>query len=266
MENYEEERDVISFEENKSEEKEISFEESLEELENIVNRLESGDVPLDDAISEFNRAMILVKACDDKLKNAEKAIAKIVRENDDVVDYFCKRINATKRSDFIWTLAKNPKYQLVGGIIKKEMENEQHWFFNVENPFECFADAIEYINDENLRKQVLTEFENSAQLISNVQNGEVVVTSRLKACSLLLESENFKTIVKKVEKELAEKNKEEWTGNISVVGNLLIVAATTVVLKGFGVFDGNYIIVRASHGISNGYTTSFDVRRCLSGY
>ena len=87
MENYEEERDVISFEENKSEEKEISFEESLEELENILNRLESGDVPLDDAISEFNRAMILVKACDDKLKNAEKAIAKIVRENDDVVDF-----------------------------------------------------------------------------------------------------------------------------------------------------------------------------------
>ena len=36
MENYEEERDVISFEENKSEEKEISFEESLEELENKI--------------------------------------------------------------------------------------------------------------------------------------------------------------------------------------------------------------------------------------
>ena len=86
MENYEE-KDVITFEEAKDEEKEISFEESLEELENIVNRLESGDVPLDDAINEFNRAMILVKACDDKLKNAEKAIAKIVKENDDVVDF-----------------------------------------------------------------------------------------------------------------------------------------------------------------------------------
>lgn len=85
MENYEE-NDIISFEEGK-EEKEISFEESLEELESIVNRLESGDVPLDDAITEFNRAMILVKACDDKLKNAEKAIAKIVKENDDVVDF-----------------------------------------------------------------------------------------------------------------------------------------------------------------------------------
>ena len=49
--------------------------------------MESGDVPLDDAINEFNRAMVLVKACDDKLKNAEKAIAKIVKENDDVVDF-----------------------------------------------------------------------------------------------------------------------------------------------------------------------------------
>ncbi|MBQ5345374.1 MAG: transcriptional regulator, partial [Acidaminococcaceae bacterium] len=67
-------------------------------------------------------------------------------------------------------------------------------------------------------------------------------------------------------KRLREKNKEEWTGNISVVGNLLIVAANTVALQGFGVFDGNYIIVRASHSISNGYTTSFDVRRCLDGY
>ena len=35
----------------------LSFEESLEKLEEIVNRLEKGDVPLDDAIDEFNKAM-----------------------------------------------------------------------------------------------------------------------------------------------------------------------------------------------------------------
>lgn len=180
-------------------------------------------------------AYLLAKYCDDfsfpQMQHVGQSASGInsvknlfAEENDDVVDYFCKRINATKRSDFIWTLAKNPKYQLVGGIIKKEMENEQHWFFNVENPFECFADAIEYINDENLRKQVLTEFENSAQLISNVQNGEAVVTSRLKACSLLLESENFKTIVKKVEKELAEKNKEEWAKALNDNTELLNIA------------------------------------------
>ena len=75
-------------ESSKEEKKEnLSFEESLEELERIVNRLETGDVPLDDAIDEFNKAMILVKECDEKLSNAEKAIAKIVNENKEVVDF-----------------------------------------------------------------------------------------------------------------------------------------------------------------------------------
>ena len=38
----------------------LSFEESLEKLEEIVKKLETGDVPLDDAIDEFNKAMQLV--------------------------------------------------------------------------------------------------------------------------------------------------------------------------------------------------------------
>jgi Exonuclease VII small subunit. len=34
----------------------LSFEESLEKLEEIVNKLENGDVPLDDAIDEFKNS------------------------------------------------------------------------------------------------------------------------------------------------------------------------------------------------------------------
>ena len=66
---------------------ELSFEESLEQLEEIVNKLESGDVPLDDAIDEFTKAMNLVKVCNVKLNNAEEAIAKIVQDNGDIVDF-----------------------------------------------------------------------------------------------------------------------------------------------------------------------------------
>ena len=66
---------------------ELSFEESLEQLEEIVNKLESGDVPLDDAIDEFTKAMNLVKLCNTKLNNAEEAIAKIVQDNGDIVDF-----------------------------------------------------------------------------------------------------------------------------------------------------------------------------------
>ncbi len=70
-----------------AEKKELSFEESLEQLEEIVKKLEVGDVPLDDAINEFNKAMKLSKVCDDKLKSAEEAITKLVKENGEVVDF-----------------------------------------------------------------------------------------------------------------------------------------------------------------------------------
>ena len=68
-------------------EKSFSFEEKLDELEKIVNKLETGQVPLDDAIEEFKRAMVLVKECDEKLNSAQEAIAKIVTENNDVIDF-----------------------------------------------------------------------------------------------------------------------------------------------------------------------------------
>lgn len=67
--------------------KEKSFEENMSELESIVENLEKGDVSLDDAIEEFQKAMSLIKSCDSKLKEAENTIAKIVDENGDVVDF-----------------------------------------------------------------------------------------------------------------------------------------------------------------------------------
>ena len=65
----------------------LSFEESLAKLEEIVNKLENGDVPLDDAIEEFKNAMELVKICNDKLNAAEESIAKIVEDNGDLIEF-----------------------------------------------------------------------------------------------------------------------------------------------------------------------------------
>ena len=65
----------------------LSFEESLEKLEEIVKKLENGDVPLDDAIDEFGNAMQLVKICEDKLSKAEESIAKIVQDNGELKNF-----------------------------------------------------------------------------------------------------------------------------------------------------------------------------------
>lgn len=70
-----------------AEKKELSFEENLEKLEEIVKKLESGEVPLDDAIKEFNEAMKLAQKCDEKLKNAEEAITKIVNADSSIQDF-----------------------------------------------------------------------------------------------------------------------------------------------------------------------------------
>ena len=69
------------------EKNEKSFEENLQDLETIVKNLESGNVPLDDAINKFNEAMKIAKDCNDKLKNAEESINKILKENGKLEDF-----------------------------------------------------------------------------------------------------------------------------------------------------------------------------------
>ena len=61
--------------------KEKTFEEKLKELETIVNELESGEIDLDSSIEKYTNAMKLVKECDEKLKNVEEQVNKIVTEN-----------------------------------------------------------------------------------------------------------------------------------------------------------------------------------------
>lgn len=65
----------------------LSFEKSLEKLENIVHELESGNIELDKAIEKYTEAMKLVKSCSDKLKEATKKVNKILTENGELVDF-----------------------------------------------------------------------------------------------------------------------------------------------------------------------------------
>lgn len=66
---------------------EKSFEENLNELEKIVKELENGEVNLDDAIQQYSNAMNLSKICSEKLKNAEEAINKIVKDDGSIEEF-----------------------------------------------------------------------------------------------------------------------------------------------------------------------------------
>jgi exodeoxyribonuclease VII small subunit len=57
--------------------KELSFERSLKELEQIVSRLERGDVELEESITIWERGEALKDHCDRLLKQAEMRVEKI---------------------------------------------------------------------------------------------------------------------------------------------------------------------------------------------
>ena len=65
----------------KDKENELNIEENIKKLESIVKELESGEVPLDDAINKFMEASNIARLCDEKLKNATDSINKIMEQD-----------------------------------------------------------------------------------------------------------------------------------------------------------------------------------------
>ena len=68
----------------KNNNKDLSFEDSLKKLENIVEQLESGDVDLDKSVELYEKGMNLKKICEEKLKKVENQIKKIKVENNKI--------------------------------------------------------------------------------------------------------------------------------------------------------------------------------------
>jgi exodeoxyribonuclease VII small subunit len=60
---------------------EISFEDALLELEGIVEKLETGQLSLDESLGLFEKGIKLVKECDKKLKRADLKVGKLIEEN-----------------------------------------------------------------------------------------------------------------------------------------------------------------------------------------
>lgn len=62
-------------------EKKVSFEEAMEQLENIVLQLENGDVALEKSIDLFQEGMKLSSLCSQKLEQVEKKIEMLIEED-----------------------------------------------------------------------------------------------------------------------------------------------------------------------------------------
>lgn len=64
-----------------------TFEQNLSQLETIVNQLEQGDVPLEQALDQFQKGVALSKQLQATLEGAEKTLTKMMNENGDEVPF-----------------------------------------------------------------------------------------------------------------------------------------------------------------------------------
>jgi exodeoxyribonuclease VII small subunit len=58
----------------------LSFEQAIKELTGIVEKIEQGEIPLQDSLAQYEKGMALIKHCRDILQKAEKRIEKISEE------------------------------------------------------------------------------------------------------------------------------------------------------------------------------------------
>ncbi len=57
------------------------FEKTLQQLEKIVSRMESGELGLEDSLEQFERGVKLAKSCQDRLADAELRVTQLIEKN-----------------------------------------------------------------------------------------------------------------------------------------------------------------------------------------
>lgn len=67
----------------------MDFEKAMEELESLVDKMESGDLSLEDSLKHFERGVKLTRQCQTALKDAEQKVSILLSED-----------NKTKLTDF----------------------------------------------------------------------------------------------------------------------------------------------------------------------
>ena len=60
---------------------EMNFEDKLAELEIIVEKLEKGQLPLDESLEIFEHAITLSRECNHMLKNAKQKVEKLIEKD-----------------------------------------------------------------------------------------------------------------------------------------------------------------------------------------
>ncbi|ACB85272.1 exodeoxyribonuclease VII small subunit [Natranaerobius thermophilus] len=67
---------------NQNNQENVEFEHALTELEKVVQALERGELTLEESLKKFQKGIELSRVCNEKLKQAEKQIEKLTKDEE----------------------------------------------------------------------------------------------------------------------------------------------------------------------------------------
>ncbi len=70
----------------RSRDKQPTFEEAIAELESITDRIEAGEIPLAECLTQYEKGMKLIKRCQSLLSAAERRVAELTVKEEDALD------------------------------------------------------------------------------------------------------------------------------------------------------------------------------------
>jgi exodeoxyribonuclease VII small subunit len=68
----------------KMDKEQVSFEQAMEQLDSIVQKLEHGNVSLDEALELFEKGVKLISFCQEKITFAEQKVSILVQNNKEI--------------------------------------------------------------------------------------------------------------------------------------------------------------------------------------
>lgn len=140
--------------------------------------------------------------------------------------------------------------------IERGQSNVTRWTFGTNFQEAGYSKCEVTYTDPKTKKTIKGEFENPKK---DKSTGRV-----LKINTKVKDKAEADKLAKK---KLREKNKTETQASLEVTGNINYVAGVNLKIKGWGIYDGKYIIQSANHSISNGgYKVSLSLRKVLEGY
>ena len=73
----------------KTSDKEIDFEKTMQELEKLVERMEQGDLSLEQSLKDFERGVELTRLCQSALRDAEQKVQVLMKSagKEQLVDF-----------------------------------------------------------------------------------------------------------------------------------------------------------------------------------